>query len=216
MNMHQTFVHVCVAMLLTLTTVVAADTMSVVLDQSQETSNAAMAVYEDNTCAQTFVPGVSGTLDHIDVNLGSAYPNTVPVTVSVVETAVTVPSGDVLGSVCIEDIGMKGGWITFDFHSQSIALTDGTLYGIVVAADEPISTYPGISWGYQSSGDPYTAGACWWNQPSGWMLAGTGADAAFKTYMVPEPTTALLLGVGGLVALVKRRTRRTGHCNTLS
>ncbi|MDD5063815.1 MAG: PEP-CTERM sorting domain-containing protein [Phycisphaerae bacterium] len=173
----------------------------VVLDQSQETYAGATGVYATNIPMQTFTPGISGNLDHVDLRLGSAYPTVIPATVSIVEVTIEGdPVINSLGSVTIPDIGMYGGWTTFDFASQSISLTQGTLYGLYVEADDPDYHSPNISWYFQNTTNPYPSGGLWLLQdPGGWRLfnlSTDNADACFRTYMTPEPTTIALLAVG--------------------
>jgi len=185
----------------------ASCTASVELDQSQITYGGGWGIGTNNILAQTFTPGLSGKLDHIDVQLGSAYPTAIPVTVSIVETISSVPSGNLLGSVTMPDIGF-GGWKSFDFLSENINLTAGTLYAIQVITDRPFSS-PGISWYYSNNNsNPYSNG-CLWLYQTYWRnmdLIHNASDATFKTFMlVPEPATIAMLGIGALSLLRKKK-----------
>jgi hypothetical protein len=181
----------------------------VVLDQSQETYGGATGVYATNIPMQTFTPGLSGNLDHVDLRMGSAYPTVIPVTVSIVEvTMEDDPIVNSLGSVTVADLGF-GGWVTFDFASKNISLTQGGLYGIYVEADDPDYQSPNISWYFKNNTNPYQSGGLWWLQnPGGWRLVNLNvdtADACFRTYMTPEPATIALLCTG---LLFIRKTRK--------
>lgn len=130
---------------------------------------------------------------------------TLPVTIGIVETTADAPNDTTLGTVV--DAAISVGWNTIDFYSQSIILTAGTKYGIVISnTDSNKDTSPTDSFRIQWDSNPYAGGALWermrstsggWNdwEPAIFDTSSTPgyADGAFRTYMVPEPASIALL-----------------------
>ena len=186
-----------------------------VLDQSQEQTSGGAAVHDTNTLGQTFKPSITQQLDHVDllVSDGFGFDVTYPTDVAIVETIVGVPSGGVLGEV-LDVVSWTVGWNSVDFLGENLVLNAGTLYGIVVSNDDPdFQTTPTWAWCVEWHNDPYAAGAFWSKKPFvGWQLLDPNdltpdSDAAFRTYMVPEPLSVSLLGIGACLALLRRRRR---------
>ncbi len=186
-------------------------TLGTILDQAQEDSNGAAAVYATRFVAQTFTPATSGQLEQVDLAIDtlSGLP-TYPATISIVGTVGGEPSGAVLGAVSVPGFSM--GWNSVSILSQAIYLTAGVQYAILLSNDDPdLDAEPTDWWRIRWDVDPYAGGACWkWGPASGWewcnWSATTGAsDAAFRTWMVPEPASFSLLGLGGLILLRNRR-----------
>jgi len=197
------------AMLLAVTTALGGG----VLDQSQEQTSGGAAVHADNTLGQTFKPSITQQLDHVDllVSDGFGSPNYAS-NVAIVETIGGVPSGGVLGDVDVASWTV--GWNSVDFLGENLVLTAETLYGIVVSNDDPdFQTAPTWTWSVEWHNDPYTRGAFWSKKPFvGWQLLDPNdetpdSDAAFRTYMVPEPLSVSLLGIGACLGLLRRRRR---------
>ncbi|UCD56444.1 MAG: hypothetical protein JSV16_11480, partial [Candidatus Hydrogenedentota bacterium] len=165
---------------------------------------------------QTFTTGMSGQLESVDVHLtdlfGSGTP-TYPSTVSIVNLVGSVPSGSALGEVHVE--AFVDGFNNVDFLSESIFLTAGMQYGIVISNDDPEPWDAGsVCWGVAES-DVYSGGSLWnWHFEVGWNqdyslpdFDFSKMDAAFRTHMVPEPATIVILCFGYLGLIRKRQTR---------
>lgn len=190
-----------------------------IVDQIQEQVESWGTFYSDEWhWGQTFTAGISAQLESVDVHLSDIFgplgPNpvapTYPTTVAIVNLVGSVPSGSVLGEVYVEDFVY--GFNNVNFLSDSIFLTAGTGYGIVISNEDPDPWDEGsVVWGIADS-DVYSGGSLWnWHSDVGWnqdyslpVLDFSIMDAAFRTYMVPEPATIILLGFGAVV-LRKRR-----------
>ncbi len=182
-----------------------------ILDQHQEQIGGCWLVISPEWyIAQTFTAGMTGQLEKVDVFLENSFTShgLYPTTVSVVNVEDSVPSGSVLGSVYRDNL--TAGFNSVNFLFQYVFLTVGTQYGIVLFNDDPYPYLgPSTQWCCKDS-DVYPAGALWsytsgvWTQtitPPGGGPDETlyDKDAAFRTYMIPEPATILLLGLGACV-----------------
>ncbi|MFZ0033572.1 MAG: PEP-CTERM sorting domain-containing protein [Sedimentisphaerales bacterium] len=191
---------------------VPGDPPGCVLDQDQETESGGGHYWANLFIAQTFTAGLSGQLDHIDAEMGSWFgPPSYPTTVEIRATVDDAPTGDILGSVYAPN-GFSYGWDSIDFLPEDVFLTAGNMYAIVFwNDDQEVQVAPSnavlINW----YGDPYHGGTIWaWAPTTGWEVANAfgppgDADMAFRTWMVPEPATLFLFGLGGLALLRKRR-----------
>jgi uncharacterized repeat protein (TIGR01451 family) len=148
--------------------------------------------------AQTFTPGVSGSLTRVDVNFacGGCSGTPPPVTVSVRATSGGLPVGSDLASATIPTFSPAGA--TFNFYSANFAapatLAARTQYAIVIRL---ASTYAGglalitdSALGGYTGNDVYAGGGLLMSTNSGgsWTLRkllgnGQGIDAVFITYM---------------------------------
>ena len=159
---------------------------------------------------QTFTCGIEGQLSYVslEIDVWSQEPPFFPVTVSIVETQNGIPSGSVLGSVTVNPPAL--GWFKFDFSQESVDLLAGTQYAIVAYNNDNISGDPSDGVRIQFDNNLYAGGRLWqWKPTTGWQpyvspipdTISSDIDMAFQTWMVPipEPTTLLLFGLGGLV-----------------
>ena len=195
---------------------------TLVPDQAQEASDGGSAFYNWISLAQTFTPGTDGTLHHVDLQIqGYSGQATCPATIAIVTTAADVPTATALGTVLNAPLAV--GWNSIDFFSQSIALSAGTKYGIVISNTDPNkNTSPTDALRIQWDTNPYAAGILWersrnagggWNpwEPAIFDTSSTPgyADAAFRTYMVPipEPTAIALLLCPAMVAVLRNKRK---------
>ncbi len=181
---------------------------AVMLDQSQESwhggSIGLSLTYP--SLAQTFTAGITGQLDHVDLRFGEygddpSYPATISV-INVVSSG--RPEGSTLGSVDVPNI--VDGWNTIDFLSESVFLSAGTQYAILIFVDDAVHD-TGLEVNAKTEWNDVYAGGIWWRKMGGtWYMNNSGeAEAVFRTYMIPEPATILLLGLGGIL-LRKRQS----------
>ena len=202
------------------------------LDQSQELSNGGSAFFNFSSLAQTFTPAVAGQLVGVDLKIGDEthFPDpSHAATISIVQTEVNddggvengslEPGGTVLGTVDVT--GFVVGWNPIDLSGESIILTAGQTYAIVLENDDSSKDVPPTdSLRIQWTANPYAGGHLWertadtslWYWPT--AMQGSGlptpagdADGAFRTYMVPEPATLGLLLCPALLAVLRSRRK---------
>ncbi len=185
-----------------------------ILDQHHEPDNYGGSYFwAEQFLAQTFTPSISDQLHHVDliIDVWTGQPS-LPATISIVETISGEPSGTTLGSVNVPSLTL--GWYSFDFLSESMMLTAGMQYGIVLSNDDPYQAEPSDGVGIVWEGNPYPGGTLWrWTPTVGWEMFGAfdgpgDADMGFRTWMVPAPGALVLgsIGVGFVGWLRRRRT----------
>jgi hypothetical protein len=201
------------------------DAESSILDQAQEAIDSPhIVICADWLMAQTFTAGITGQLEQIDLYLENVFayggppaasgPPSYPITVTVVETISSVPSGVSLGQVYVDTFVQ--GFNSINFLSESVQLQQGVQYAIILSSTDT-ERYDATSTQWVSSlDDVYSGGAMWsWSSEDGWAQTVQppddsppetfyDKDAAFRTYMTPEPATLLLIGFGAAMLRFKR------------
>ena len=168
-----------------------------ILDQQQLLEDGGVAFWSDLPQVQTFTSGISGKLVKVDLALTES-PDTFNemVHVSIVAWNINQP-GTVLGSSSFYIDDFTG---SVDFSSQSIFLTAGSIYGIMLTND---LSYYSVPDPYRNTGirvkwdtDPYAEGSLWtgYDNAADWQER-EGTDVVFATYMAdPEYTVELKKG----------------------
>ena len=198
--------------------------LGAILDQVQEEREACwLVICGDWSIAQTFTAGITGQLQKVDLYQENifTYPDPLnvtlyPVNVSIVNVIDSVPSGSVLGQVSVEDL--QEGFNSINFLGESIFFVAGNQYGIVVTNDDT-ERYDNHSTQWTATlSDVYSGGTLWSYMPgTGWtqeyqppdpklpVETFYDKDAAFRTYMVPEPIPFVFFAFGCL--LIKKYYR---------
>ncbi len=160
------------------------------LDQQQTISNfGGLQVNSTNSKAQTFIAGLTGQLDQVDLAI-SGMSVTTPLTVQIRDGSATAPGATVLASALVPTSAVTSSesFVPITFASPA-SVTAGTQYSIVAFNDSdgwfwysgqlPItSAYPGGSLYGSSNGPPATGP---------WSAGNPDADFEFKTYVAPPP-----------------------------
>jgi len=207
-----------IVLIVTLTSVLGSAQAGVV-DQSQEVFDTSLFVISpDWRIAQTFTAGMSGKLEKVDLHLTNVFDSELyPSTVSIVNVNGGVPDGALLGEAFTGPLA--AGVNSIDFSSDSIYLTSGVQYGIVMTNDDPAHYFgPSTQW-RSTSTDVYAGGSVWsFSSTTGWVQSYEpedplfpietyfDKDTVFTTHMaVPAPSSLLLVSCGSLLLLRKRR-----------
>jgi hypothetical protein len=157
--------------------------------------------------AQTFVAGLSGAMDEVDLPLRVVGNPVVPLTVQIQTTSGGQPTGTSIGSASVAQSSvmactcLMSDFTNFRWDSITLTspatLTAGTQYAIVLSAPGAAGTIFGIGDQggsptrdvYEWAGvgaDPYAAGTHW-SQVFSWFDNGT--DSAFETFVAPYAAT---------------------------
>ena len=165
--------------------VAAAPASAGTLDQSQPTtSTGSLLVGGDFTPAQTFTPGLTGSLDQVDVwvtRSGSCVGDLVvqirTVTPDGTPTGTVLATSTVSQSVPVDVGGLPPTTSTATFFASPAAVTAGTQYAIVLTAPNPCYFW------HHSGEDTYPRGTAFLGQVGGaWDRR--PYDAAFRTYVL--------------------------------
>ncbi len=177
------------------------------LDQSQTTySNGSVSATGAQEIAQTFTAGVSGSLDHVELNL-SAAGRVSDLAVQIETTTVRgLPSGVVLASATVPagSVPSSNAWVTVPLSAPAPS-SAGTQYAIVLSAPTTVcrsDLFPSPSalsecfyrWNAGNSGfeGPYAAGGPLLSRDSGasWSSASSYDDLMFQTFVTAADATA--------------------------
>ena len=173
------------------------------LDQSEPSWGSSSYIQGNISMAQTFTPSIGGLLTRLDLCLTRNNDGeTNPLLISIDTTQNGVPQTS-LGSTTLSSFaGGVWAWVSFDLSSQSISLTSGQTYAIVLSC-------PGSFNGISSEGttyDSYSGGESLVQNGVGatWQTYSRELDLTFQTWMtpVPEPSVAALAALG-LVLLAR-------------
>jgi hypothetical protein len=167
------------------------------LDQSQtSTGGLEVSVWGPEWVAQTFTAGITGDLDQVDLFLFRAD-NPGPLTVDIQAVTAGVPSGSVIASSSVAQADVNDSftptWISVPFSSPA-RVNAGKQYAIVLSARSISSFLEGIYAWNDVFGNPYSAGRVVISTTGGatwgdFASVFDDADAAFKTYVTPLPTS---------------------------
>jgi len=158
------------------------------LDQQQNTLGVSGDIITTTSWqAQSFVPGITGSLTKLDVHMfcsGCSGSNP-DVIVDVRTTSGGLPTGAILASGTIPGFGSgSDGLYTATFGSPA-SLVAGTTYAFVLrlATDRATGSYAAT----RSNNNQYANGARLVSSDSGSTWTAQGTDLGFHTYMTPPP-----------------------------
>ena len=184
---------------------------AVVVDQfSPAVGNGGDFGLYSNYMAQTFIPGLDGTLDHITLTLeGSGIGGVGNYYVDLVSTNGGLPTTSVIATAIVPapiPVSVVAQY-DFDFSGSMPLLLAGTQYAWVLHGDnsESANTY-----GSNRPSDFYPNGTAYKSDDQGatYLIHHNAADFAFTTYMepIPEPTTWTLALAALCFVVVRRRS----------
>jgi hypothetical protein len=168
------------------------------LDQSQTSfGSGELGFGSAREIAQSFTPGLNGTLDQVDVavffttySAGGCNPGS-GITVAIRTLTDDTPTNITLASANFPassvSSGYPGSWVSLSFAAPP-AVTAGVQYALVLSAPDAFCS--GFSSPYivgLAGGDPYSRGHAMAKIPSGWVNANGSSDndLPFKTYISP-------------------------------
>jgi hypothetical protein len=161
--------------------------------------------------AQTFTALDSGELQTISVALAQNGP-VLPshVVVEFRSTFSDIPSSSILATSTVDGSLLAGSpvMLSADFSAFHISLSAGSIYAFSLRTDDAGAASACGSGAYIAY--PYNGGAEFASFDSGITWSAQSLyDLNFQVTSVPEPTTLLLFGLGGVIAARKRQNRLT-------
>ena len=171
------------------------------LDQQQTTvSSTGNTISSTIWEAQTFVPGLSGAMSRLDVDLFcSACSGTNPsITAEIRTTSAGLPTSTVLATTTIPGFSSGAGVFYTATFATPATLASGTTYAYVLrlTSDRATGTYAAL----RSNNNRYNSGAQIISTNGGSTWSAQGTDLGFLTYMT---TSTVYTGSGDLVSSVK-------------
>jgi hypothetical protein len=157
--------------------------------------------WDTETFTQSFTASNSGTIGTIYLGYnafdnGDTLTMTLSVNGDVVQSGLVLDGNNFSGNAATDNNAGQFYWMRFDLSAENVAVTAGSNNFTMTATG-----FTGVSWAlalrYNSVTTSYTGGAL-----TG--LSNTG-DLAFVVTVVPEPSIALLGGLGLLGLLLRRR-----------
>jgi hypothetical protein len=145
--------------------------------------------------AQTFVPGASGKLSAVDLQLATATTgSTGPIIVEIRNTtASALPGTTVLATTTFDGVGGTNAWNSIAFSTPA-TVSSGTRYAIVLRAATG-GDYRAV----RSNNNAYANGVWYTSSNSGGAWSSQTTDLAFRTYVTPVSYASS----GNLVSSVK-------------
>ncbi|MHC4641553.1 MAG: PEP-CTERM sorting domain-containing protein [Planctomycetota bacterium] len=194
---------------------IPAITYSSIIDQQQVEADGTLGVQGAGRIAQTFTAGISGQLELLEFGiLILDFDQYDPVYIQIRETKNGVPKDEILAEKLFQltDQEIPGAsqyhfWAFGDFRDESIELTVDQQYALVVYT----TSYTRPTWFSGNYDHPYDGGQVWgfYSSTNQWKpyidpFTHEGVDMCFRTTIVPEPTTAVLM-ISGLAFLIRKR-----------
>lgn len=164
--------------------------MADVIDQNQDQNPNYMAAFSQGDLAQSFQQAnnnITGAGIYLWANAGGSD----MVTITLYD-ALPNAGGNALASGSA--MGTQDSWVDVSWNAVNIT-ADSTYYLVFTSANDTL----GIA---GSLNNPYSRGQVFANPG---FQSYASYDYTFRTYAVPSPASAALLGLGGLVATRRRR-----------
>lgn len=159
-------------------------------DQQQTDGSGGFAsIWLGQSIAQTFKAGLTGGVDQVDLDLGTnGGTPTAPLSVEIRDAWGGSPGSSILASQSVPAFSGAPALRSINFATPAPVVA-GTQYAIVAYSGADFSFL--YTWSQSMTADPYAGGTGFRtlnSPPSGAWMPVTG-DFAFKTYVVPPPTT---------------------------
>jgi hypothetical protein len=159
------------------------------LDQQQtDSTGASYAIASNGSLGQTFMAGLSGRLDQVDLHLQRFGAPTAPVSIEIRDVSGGVPGNTALasGSVPASSVPTMRGFVPVSFATPAPVVA-GTQYAIVAFSPTPFGPND-YAWSVGGSANPYAGGGGFGTPtlpPAGPWTALSTSDFAFRTYVAP-------------------------------